>query len=99
MMCLNRIHRVPIIQFDENYAKSEARKQQGTLLYVLSLRNVFTQTVVKLSNPNPSLCSHIKQKTVCERRVGTWTRVQTVRLFHTTPANRDLKQMLELKAS
>nr|CDJ92430.1 Cystathionine beta-synthase domain containing protein [Haemonchus contortus] len=78
MICLNRIHRVPIIQVDENYANSEARKQQGTLLYVLSLRNVFTQAVVKLSDPNPSLCSHIKQKTVCEQRVGTWTRVQTV---------------------
>uniref|UniRef100_A0A7I5EEN8 CBS domain-containing protein n=1 Tax=Haemonchus contortus TaxID=6289 RepID=A0A7I5EEN8_HAECO len=77
MICLNRIHRVPIIQVDENYANSEARKQQGTLLYVLSLRNVFTQAVVKLSDPNPSLCSHIKQKTVCEQRVGTWTRVQT----------------------
>ncbi|KAK5972588.1 CBS domain-containing protein [Trichostrongylus colubriformis] len=78
MICLNRIHRIPIVQFEEYCPNSEAKKQQGTLLYVLSLKTVFTETIVKLSDPKPSLCSHIKQKTISERRVGTWSRLYTV---------------------
>ncbi|KJH40776.1 CBS domain protein [Dictyocaulus viviparus] len=78
MICLNRIHRIPIVHFDELENGNETKRQQGNLLYVLSLKTVFTETIVKLSDPKPSLCSHIKQKTVSERRVGTWSGLHTV---------------------
>ncbi|KAL6722883.1 hypothetical protein Aduo_017958 [Ancylostoma duodenale] len=78
MICLNRIHRIPVVHFDEFVNGVDYRKQQGNLLYVLSLKTVFTETIVKLCDPKPSLCSHIKQKTISERRLGTWSRLHTV---------------------
>lgn len=48
MICLNRIHRIPIVHFDEFVNGVDYRKQQGNLLYVLSLKTVFTETIVKL---------------------------------------------------
>ncbi|VDM75024.1 unnamed protein product [Strongylus vulgaris] len=48
LICLNRIHRIPIVHFDDCTNPAEIRKQQGSLLYVLSLRTVFMETIVKL---------------------------------------------------
>ncbi|ETN69048.1 hypothetical protein RB195_026005 [Necator americanus] len=76
MICLNRIHRIPIVHFDE--VVGDAKKQQGNLLYVLSLKTVFMETIMKLSDPKPSLCPHIKQRTISERKLGTWSRLYTV---------------------
>ncbi|VDM52472.1 unnamed protein product [Angiostrongylus costaricensis] len=78
LICLNRIHRIPIVHYEDYENGNETRKRQGNLLYVLSLKTVFAETIVKLSDPKPSLCSHIKQKTVLERRVGTWSGLYTV---------------------
>ncbi|WKY16097.1 hypothetical protein Q1695_001073 [Nippostrongylus brasiliensis] len=76
MICVNRIHRIPIVHFDDGC--TDVRKEQGRLLYVLSLKAVFINTIVKLSNREPSLCSHVKQKTISEQRIGTWSRLETV---------------------
>ncbi|KHJ99918.1 CBS domain protein [Oesophagostomum dentatum] len=48
LICLNRIHRIPVVHFDDGTNPVDSRKQQGTLLYVLSLRTVFMETIVKL---------------------------------------------------
>ncbi|CAJ0609802.1 unnamed protein product [Cylicocyclus nassatus] len=77
LICLNRIHRIPVVHFDDSNP-ADIKKQQGGLLYVLSLRTVFTETIVKLADPKPSLCSLIKKKTISEHKLGTWKRLHTV---------------------
>ncbi|KAJ1374097.1 hypothetical protein KIN20_036696 [Parelaphostrongylus tenuis] len=48
LICLNRIHRIPIVHFEAYENCNETKRQQGNLLYVLSLKTVFTETIVKL---------------------------------------------------
>uniref|UniRef100_A0A1I7WWH0 CBS domain-containing protein n=1 Tax=Heterorhabditis bacteriophora TaxID=37862 RepID=A0A1I7WWH0_HETBA len=56
LICLNRVHRIPIVQLEETTLPDLSRRSQGDLLYILSLKTVFTETVLKLV-PQTASCS------------------------------------------
>ncbi|CAI4233151.1 unnamed protein product [Auanema sp. JU1783] len=73
LIVLNRVHRIPIIVQHEDADSKPS--YQGEICYTLSLRSVFMETILKLSDPKMSLGPHIKQKTLCDRKVGTWRNI------------------------
>ncbi|CAJ0935516.1 unnamed protein product, partial [Mesorhabditis belari] len=70
MICLNSVHRIPIMQQEE-----PGEPKIGDVLYMLTLRTVFNETILKLSDPK---FSNIKQRTLSESKIGTWTNLHTV---------------------
>ncbi|VDO32322.1 unnamed protein product [Onchocerca flexuosa] len=71
LFCLNHVHRIPIFQIDENDLFSD-------ILYMLSLRRIFCETIVKLIEPSFSLAPHLKQRTLFDSGIGTWGNIVTV---------------------
>ncbi|VDL83598.1 unnamed protein product [Nippostrongylus brasiliensis] len=66
MICVNRIHRIPIVHFDDGC--TDVRKEQGRLLYVLSLKAVFINTIVKLV-PQTATCD-VAINLLLEKRIS-----------------------------
>jgi 5'-AMP-activated protein kinase regulatory gamma subunit len=75
LICMNRVHRIPVVHHDEGV---DPKKSQGDLLYILSLRTVFQETVLKLSDPKLALGTHIKQATLSFKKLGTWYNLITI---------------------
>lgn len=75
LICLNRVHRIPVVQYEDGV---DTKKAQGDLLYILSLRTVFLETVLKLADPKLSLGPHIKQATLNFKKLGTWFNLVTI---------------------
>ncbi|VDD96466.1 unnamed protein product [Enterobius vermicularis] len=77
LFCLNHVHRIPILQVDEFSRETD-------VLYLLSLRTVFSETVLNLVESNGrnsgkhTLAPHVKNRTLEEARIGTWEKVITV---------------------
>ncbi|CAJ0583295.1 unnamed protein product, partial [Mesorhabditis spiculigera] len=66
LICLNSVHRIPVIQKEDPDAKI------GDVLYMLTLKTVFHETVLRLSDPKFALGPHIKHRTLSEAKIGTW---------------------------
>ncbi|KAL3990797.1 CBS domain family protein [Acanthocheilonema viteae] len=71
LFCLNHVHRIPIFQTDENDLFTD-------LLYMLSLRRIFYETIIKLIEPSLSLAPHLKHRTLLDSGIGTWTNIATI---------------------
>uniref|UniRef100_A0A915BYN0 CBS domain-containing protein n=1 Tax=Parascaris univalens TaxID=6257 RepID=A0A915BYN0_PARUN len=71
LFCLNHVHRIPILQTTE-------RMKEADVLYLLSLRTILQETVMKLVETASSFAPHLKQKTLQESSIGTWANVITV---------------------
>uniref|UniRef100_A0A8R1XSG7 CBS domain-containing protein n=1 Tax=Onchocerca volvulus TaxID=6282 RepID=A0A8R1XSG7_ONCVO len=71
LFCLNHVHRIPIFQIDENDLFTD-------ILYMLSLRRIFCETIVKLIEPSFSLAPHLKHRTLLDSGIGTWKNIVTV---------------------
>uniref|UniRef100_A0A1I8EUV5 CBS domain-containing protein n=3 Tax=Wuchereria bancrofti TaxID=6293 RepID=A0A1I8EUV5_WUCBA len=71
LFCLNHIHRIPIFQSDESDLFTD-------ILYMLSLRRIFYETVIKLIEPSFSLAPHIKHRTLLDSGIGTWKDIVTI---------------------
>uniref|UniRef100_F1L237 5'-AMP-activated protein kinase subunit gamma-1 n=1 Tax=Ascaris suum TaxID=6253 RepID=F1L237_ASCSU len=71
LFCLNHVHRIPILQTAEGMREAD-------VLYLLSLRTILQETVMNLVETAASLAPHLKQRTLQESSIGTWTNVITV---------------------
>uniref|UniRef100_A0A0N5ALR3 CBS domain-containing protein n=1 Tax=Syphacia muris TaxID=451379 RepID=A0A0N5ALR3_9BILA len=77
LFCLNHVHRIPIIQADDSTNSTD-------VLYLLSLKTILCETILGLSENSGvktkdfSLAPHIKNRTLEQARIGTWTKIITV---------------------
>ncbi|CAG9531418.1 unnamed protein product [Cercopithifilaria johnstoni] len=71
LFCLNHVHRIPIFQTEENDLFTD-------ILYMLSLRRIFDETIIKLIEPSFSLAPHLKHRTLLDSGIGTWTNIVTI---------------------
>ncbi|VDN01194.1 unnamed protein product [Thelazia callipaeda] len=71
LFCLNHVHRIPIFQTDESDLLIE-------ILYLLSLRRVFCEAIIKLVEPTAVLAPHVKHRTLYDSGVGTWNSIVTI---------------------
>ncbi|EFO15496.2 hypothetical protein LOAG_13014, partial [Loa loa] len=71
LFCLNHVHRIPIFQADESSFFTD-------ILYMLSLRRIFCETIIKLIEPSFSLAPHVKHRTLLDSGIGTWEDVVTI---------------------
>ncbi|PAV81576.1 hypothetical protein WR25_02779 [Diploscapter pachys] len=68
LICSNSVHRIAVCQNND----------PSQLLYLLSLRQIFTETVLKLQDPKMALGPHIKQRTLADRQLGSWKDIESV---------------------
>uniref|UniRef100_A0A915PWQ0 CBS domain-containing protein n=1 Tax=Setaria digitata TaxID=48799 RepID=A0A915PWQ0_9BILA len=71
LFCLNLIHRIPIFQTDGNDLFTD-------IFYILSLRRIFCETIIKLIEPSFSLAPHVKHRTLLDSGIGNWEDIVTV---------------------
>lgn len=71
LFCLNHVHRIPILQVDDSLKETD-------VLYMLSMRTIFSETILKLVETTYSLAPHVKYRTLQEAAIGTWNNVITV---------------------
>ncbi|GMT32609.1 hypothetical protein PFISCL1PPCAC_23906 [Pristionchus fissidentatus] len=76
LLVLNRVHRLPILQCELGDVLAGSRSDD--VLYILTLKNIFIETVLKLNDPKLALGPHVKQRTLSEAKVGTWTNIYTL---------------------
>ncbi|GMT04749.1 hypothetical protein PENTCL1PPCAC_26923, partial [Pristionchus entomophagus] len=76
LLVLNRVHRLPILQCELGDVLAGSRSDD--VLYILTLKNIFIETVLKLNDPKLELGPHVKQRSLSEAKVGTWTNIFTL---------------------
>lgn len=71
---MNRVHRIPVMQGDEFTQSQDA-------LYLLCLRQIFSEVIIKLLDSKCSLTPNLRGITLesVKDKIGTWSNLASVR--------------------
>jgi len=71
LFCANRVHRIPVMQVDES------THFENDVLYLLSLKDIFSEPVVKQLETHAPTPAYMKESLI-DSKVGTWSRIITL---------------------